>query len=145
MGRTRLRNRYIDESSHTDPCRLPQSQPQRKVAVFQSKILPQYQISLIAHFVLAGILLGSAFPKPCSCGLRRLKILKNLFRIIQKQFRFTPCFSPISERTPRTERRSTTYETIQHAPPQPGNQDPADRRRIRRLYRPAFSLWNEPV
>lgn len=43
MGRTRLRNRYIDESSHTDPCRLPQSQPQRKVAVFQSKILPQYR------------------------------------------------------------------------------------------------------
>ena len=96
-------------------------------AATKSKILPQYQISLIAHFVLAGILLGSAFPKPCSCGLRRLKILKNLFRIIKKQFRFTPCFSPISERTPRTERRSTTYETIQHAPPQPCSQDPADR------------------
>ena len=30
-----------------------------------SKILPQYQISLIAHFVLAEILLGSAFLKPC--------------------------------------------------------------------------------
>ena len=36
-----------------------------KFAVSKSKILPQYQISLIAHFVLAGILLGSAFPKPC--------------------------------------------------------------------------------
>ena len=45
----------------------------------QSKILPQYQISLIAHFVLAGILLGSAFPKPCLCGLRRLKIPQNIF------------------------------------------------------------------
>ena len=79
MGRTRLRNRYIDESSHTDPCRLPQSQPQRKVAVFQSKILPQYQNSLFAHFAPAGILLGSAFPKPCLCGLRRWKIPQNNF------------------------------------------------------------------
>jgi hypothetical protein len=31
----------------------------------QSKILPQYQNSLFAHFAPAGILLGSAFPKPC--------------------------------------------------------------------------------
>ena len=45
----------------------------------QSKILPQYQISLIAHFVLAGILLGSAFPKPCLCGLRRLKNSRKFF------------------------------------------------------------------
>ena len=36
-------------------------------------------------------------------------------------------------------------ETIQHAPPQPGNQNPADRGRIRRLCRPAFPLWYEPV
>ena len=84
MGRTRLRNRYIDESSHTDPCRLPQSQPQRKVAVFQSKILPQYQNSLFAHFAPAGILLGSAFPKPCLCGLRRLKIPQNIFSDFSK-------------------------------------------------------------
>ncbi len=56
-------------------------------------------------FAPAGILLGSAFPKPCLYGLRRLKIPQNNFRIFQKQFRFTPCFSPISERTPRTERR----------------------------------------
>ena len=130
MGRTRLRNRYIDESSHTDPCRLPQSQPQRKVAVFQSKILPQYQNSLFAHFAPAGILLGSAFPKPCLYGLRRLKIPQNNFRIFQKQFRFTPCFSPISERTPRTERRSADHETIQHTAPQPGSQDTHDRGRI---------------
>ena len=41
------------------------------LAVFQSKILPQYQNSLFAHFAPAGILLGSAFPKPCLCGLRR--------------------------------------------------------------------------
>ena len=61
----------LKDGSHTDPCRLPQSQPQRKVAVFQSKILPQYQNSLFAHFAPAGILLGSAFPKPCLCGLRR--------------------------------------------------------------------------
>jgi len=33
-----------------------------------SKPVYPYQISLIAHFVLAGILLGSAFPKPCYGG-----------------------------------------------------------------------------
>ena len=38
---------------------------ERKFAVTESKILPQYQNSLIAHFAPAGILLGSAFPKPC--------------------------------------------------------------------------------
>ena len=42
--------------------------------VTKSKILPQYQISLFAHFVLAGILLGSAFPKPCLCGFCRLSL-----------------------------------------------------------------------
>ena len=46
--------------------------PMPKFAVSKSKILPQYQISLIAHFVLTGILLGSAFPKPCFCCFRRL-------------------------------------------------------------------------
>ena len=45
----------------------------------QSKILPQYQNSLFAHFAPAGILLGSAFPKPCLYGLRRLKIPQNIF------------------------------------------------------------------
>ncbi len=77
-------NRYIDESSHTDPCRLPQSQPQRKAAVFQSKILPRFQNSLFAHFAPAGILLGSAFPKPCLYGLRRLKIPQNNFSDFSK-------------------------------------------------------------
>ncbi len=47
---------------------------ERKFAVTESKILPQYQISLFAHFVLAGILLGSAFPKPCLCGFCRLSL-----------------------------------------------------------------------
>ena len=60
----------------------------------KSKILPQYQISLIAHFVLAGILLGSAFPKPCLCGLRRLKIPQNIFLDFSKTVPLhTPFFS----------------------------------------------------
>ncbi|MBQ8707809.1 MULTISPECIES: hypothetical protein, partial [Clostridia] len=49
-----------------------------------SKILPQYQNSLIAHFAPAGILLGSAFPKPCLCGLRRWKIPQNNFSDFSK-------------------------------------------------------------
>jgi len=54
-------------------------------------------------------------PNPAYAACAAEKPRKIFFRIFQKQFRFTPCFSPISERTPRTERRSTTYETIQHA------------------------------
>ena len=38
----------------------------------------------IAHFAPAGILLGSAFPKPCLCGLRRWKIPQNNFSDFSK-------------------------------------------------------------
>ena len=45
----------------------------------ESKILPQYQISLFAHFVLAGILLGSAFPKPCftACAAHTAAVMRQ--------------------------------------------------------------------
>jgi hypothetical protein len=56
---------------------------ERKFAVTESKILPQYQNSLFAHFAPAGILLGSAFPKPCFAPLRAKK-LKTVFVIFQK-------------------------------------------------------------
>ncbi|WP_343013300.1 hypothetical protein [Blautia obeum] len=60
----------------------------------ESKILPQYQNSLFAHFAPAGILLGSAFPKPCLCGLRRLKIPQNIFSDFSKTVPLhTPFFS----------------------------------------------------
>ena len=45
---------------------------QRNPSVTKSKILPQYQISLIAHFVLWESCWG-CHPKPAFCGLRRLK------------------------------------------------------------------------
>ena len=63
------------------PCSLyVRKNPDRgSLRLTKSKILPQYQISLIAHFVLAGILLGSAFPKPCLCGLSRLKNSRKFF------------------------------------------------------------------
>ena len=41
---------------------------------------------------------------------RKSMNMKNKMCI--RDSRYTPRFSPISERTPRTERRSTTYETI---------------------------------
>jgi hypothetical protein len=67
---------------------------ERKFAVTESKILPQYQNSLFAHFAPAGILLGSAFPKPCLCGLRRLKIPQNIFSDFSKTVPLhTPFFS----------------------------------------------------
>ena len=55
---------------------------------------------------------GVPSPNPAYAACAAEKPRKIFFRIFQKQFRFTPCFSPISERTPHTERRSTTYETI---------------------------------
>ena len=39
----------------------------------QSKILPRCHNSLSAHSATFGILLGSAFPKPCLCAAKRQK------------------------------------------------------------------------
>ena len=61
----------------------------------QSKILPQYQNSLFAHFAPAGILLGSAFPKPCLCGLRRLSRRSHA----AAERRFLPCENDTTRRT----------------------------------------------
>ena len=48
---------------------------------------------------------GVPSPNPAYAAYAAEKSLKIFFRIFQKQFRFTPCFSPISERTPRTAER----------------------------------------
>jgi len=45
---------------------LAQKTSDAELATTKSKILPWVQISPIAHFAPHGILLGSAFPKPCS-------------------------------------------------------------------------------
>ena len=52
---------------------------ERKFAVTESKILPQYQNSLFAHFAPAGILLGSAFPKPCfaACAAYPVAVMRQ--------------------------------------------------------------------
>ena len=56
---------------------------------------------------------GVPSPNPAYAACAAEKSLKIIFRIFQKQFRFTPCFSPISERTPRTaERRFYHAKTI---------------------------------
>ena len=64
-------------------------------------------------FCPGGNLVGECLPQTLLWRLKPLeKFPQSLFGLFQKQFRCTPRFSPISERTPRTERRSTTYETI---------------------------------
>ena len=64
-------------------------------------------------FCPCGNLVGECLPQTLLWRLKPLeKFSQILFGLFQKQFRYTPRFSPISERTPRTERRSTTYETI---------------------------------
>ena len=63
-------------------------------------------------FCPCGNLVGECLPQTLLMRLTPLeKFPQILFGLFQKQFRYTPRFSPISERTPRTERRSTTYET----------------------------------
>ena len=86
---------------------------------------------------------GVPSPNP-AMRLAPLENPLNSFSDFSKQFRFTPCFSPISERTPRTERSDTHSQEIQHAPPQPCSQDPHDRGRIRRLHRAAGALRHQP-
>jgi len=64
-------------------------------------------------FCPCGNLVGECLPQTLLMRLTPLeKFPQILFGLFQKQFRYTPRFSPISERTPRTEKRSTTYETI---------------------------------
>ena len=67
----------------------------------------------VCSFCPCGNLVGECLPQTLLWRLKPLeKFPQILFGLFQKQFRCTPRFSPISERTPRTERRSTTYETI---------------------------------
>ena len=67
----------------------------------------------VCSFCPCGNLVGECLPQTLLMRLTPLeKFPQILFGLFQKQFRYTPRFSPISERTPRTERRSTTYETI---------------------------------
>ena len=66
--------------------------------------------------------MGSAFPKPCLCGLRRLSRRSHA----------------------AVERRFYHAKTIQHTAPQPGSQNTHDRGRIRRVCRKAFCLQHEP-
>ena len=61
-----------------------------------------YQISLFAHLSPGQILVGVATPNPPFAAYAAEKSPTNIFWIFQKQFRFTPCFSPISERTNRS-------------------------------------------
>ena len=61
-----------------------------------STTVPNFAYRLILS---CGNLVGVATPSPPFCGLRRLKNpSKNFFGFFKKHFRFTPCFSPISER-----------------------------------------------
>ena len=96
-------------------------------------------------FCPCGNLVGECLPQTLLWRLKPLeKFPQILFGLFQKQFRYTPRFSPISERTPRTERRFYHAKTIQHAAPQPGSQDTHDRGRIRRVCGKAFCLQHEP-
>ena len=130
----------IGEESQQHSAKPPR---QKEGVVFRKKYSP---VPILFSLILP--LAESCWGVPSQTLLMRLAPLKNpskyFFRIFQKQFRFTPRFSPISERTPRTERRFYHAKTIQHAAPQPGSQDTHDRGRIRRVCGKAFCLQHEP-
>ena len=116
---------------------------ERKFAVTESKILPQYQNSLFAHFAPAGILLGSAFPKPCLCGLRRLKIPQNIFSDFFKNSSVLPPVFLLLVREHHAQ-KGCLPTMKRYNTPQPGSQDTHDRGRIRRVCGKAFCLQHEP-
>ena len=112
-GRTRHRNRYIDGNKPSRPLRIA-----AKSAVEESGSFLEQDSTAVPNFAYrsfcpCGNLVGECLPQTLLWRLKPLeKFPQILFGLFQKQFRYTPRFSPISERTPRTERRSTTYETI---------------------------------
>jgi hypothetical protein len=112
-GRTRHRNRYIDGNKPSRPLRIA-----AKSAVEESGSFLEQDSTAVPNFAYrsfcpCGNLVGECLPQTLLMRLTPLeKFPQILFGLFQKQFRYTPRFSPISERTPRTERRSTTYETI---------------------------------
>jgi len=62
--------------------------PQTRAAEESGSFLEQVSTTVpkfaYRSFCPAGNLLGSAFPKPCLCGLRRLKIPQNIFSDFSK-------------------------------------------------------------
>ena len=70
---------------------------------------------------------------PISAAEKSPQIFLGIF---QKQFRFTPCFSPISERTNRSKRKELSHhatQDLQHPQAEMCCQDPSDRGRAQSL------------
>ena len=103
-GRTRHRNRYIDGNKPSRPLRIA-----AKSAVEESGSFLEQDSTAVPNFAYrsfcpCGNLVGECLPQTLLMRLTPLeKFPQILFGLFQKQFRYTPRFSPISERTPRTE------------------------------------------
>ena len=102
-GRTRHRNRYIDGNKPSRPLRIA-----AKSAVEESGSFLEQDSTAVPNFAYrsfcpCGNLVGECLPQTLLWRLKPLeKFPQILFGLFQKQFRYTPRFSPISERTPRT-------------------------------------------
>ena len=106
------------KTAHSGPEAPPCPFYVRKTRQGQSAAVLEQDSTAVPNFAYrsfcpCGNLVGECLPQTLLMRLTPLeKFPQILFGLFQKQFRYTPRFSPISERTPRTERRSTTYETI---------------------------------
>jgi len=102
-GRTRHRNRYIDGNKPSRPLRIAAKSAVEESGSFleqDSTTVPKFAYR---SFCPGGNLVGECLPQTLLWRLKPLeKFPQSLFGLFQKQFRCTPRFSPISERTPRT-------------------------------------------
>ena len=80
-----------------------------------------------AHFVTWESCWG-CHPKPAFLRPQPLeKSIKKFLVFFKKHFRFASCFSPIGERAKHDKKKEVyDYEKIQHAAPQPGDQNTPD-------------------
>ena len=149
-----LRSKDIGKKYHrrvgritTPPAGETSGSPHRGSRHFlRARFYHSAKIRVNAHFCPAGILLGLPPQTRLFAACAALKNpSKNFCRFFKKHFRLCPCFSPISERAKHKKKGVEAHEKIQHAPPQPGNQDTLDRGRIRRVFRARHPLPNEPV
>jgi len=102
-GRTRHRNRYIDGNKPSRPLRIAAKSAVEESGSFLEQDSTTVPKSAYRSFCPGGNLVGECLPQTLLWRLKPLeKFPQSLFGLFQKQFRCTPRFSPISERTPRT-------------------------------------------
>ena len=125
---------------------------ERKFAVTESKFLPRCQNPQFCGFAPRGKLVGECLPQTllivlADCISFTSAPARKFIHSVARPLPTQPASlglrgDPMSA---AHERRSHYAKEIQHTPPQPRCENPAVRRRIRRLHSAACALWYQPV